>query len=224
MQLLIHPVFIFMKSKLKNLIGQRFNRLTVLERYSAIGCRVVLWVCKCDCGNIARVASWDLRNSKTKSCGCYSRERQRKTKYKDNSYYKSREYTAWINMKTRCYNPKASKFANHGGRGIKVCDRWLNSFHNFIEDMGFAPTDKHTIDRFPNNDGDYEKNNCRWATNKEQSNNRRNNRVIEHNGISMNLCDWAIKFNINKQSFSDYIKRNGVEKAILHYTNKLLIT
>lgn len=212
-----------MKSKLKDLTGLKFNRLTVVKRYNNIGEGVVLWICQCECGNISRVASWCLRKGLTKSCGCYAVEQHHKTKYKDNTIYKSREYAAWSNMKTRCYNPNASRFFNHGGRGIKVCDRWLNSFENFIKDMGYAPTCKHTLDRYPNNDGNYEKSNCRWATHKEQCGNRRTNKIIEHDGMSMNLCDWAVKLKINPQSLTDYIKRNGVEKAIPHYTKKLLI-
>lgn len=94
----------------------------------------------------------------------------------------SPEHKAWAAIKQRCYNPNASKYKYWGGRGITVCERWLNSFENFLADMGKRPSDKHSLDRFPNKEGNYEPGNCRWATIEQQNENRSNNVIIEYNG------------------------------------------
>jgi hypothetical protein len=125
--------------------------------------------CICDCGNIRSVNLTGLRNGSIKSCGCKEIIYPHKTHGNTNSV----EYRTWADMKSRCYNTKVKNYKNYGGRGIIVCDRWLNSFQNFLEDMGKRP-DGYTIDRI-NVDGNYEPNNVRWATWKEQQNNRRNN-------------------------------------------------
>lgn len=104
------------------------------------------------------------------------------------------EYRLWYGMKDRCYNRKAKKFKHYGGRGIRVCDRWKNSFANFLEDMGQRPAGL-TLDRRRTN-GDYEPGNCRWATKKEQQRNKRNNRVVLFRGRRLCLAAWAEEFNI----------------------------
>lgn len=100
------------------------------------------------------------------------------------------EYATWRRMKTRCYNPRFEGFQNYGGRGIKVCDRWRNSFANFIADMGPKPSPKHSIDRI-DNDGNYTPTNCRWATRELQSNNRQVNHYLTHNGKTRGISAWA---------------------------------
>jgi hypothetical protein len=101
-----------------------------------------------------------------------------------------RSYRTWYNMISRCKNKNNSSYKNYGGRGIKVCDRWLQSFENFYKDMGYPPTIKHTIDRI-NNDGNYEPSNCRWATHKIQQNNKSNNRFLTIDGITKTIGNWA---------------------------------
>ena len=101
------------------------------------------------------------------------------------------EFRVWTAIKTRCYNPNFKDFYRYGGRGIIVCERWLHSFQNFLADMGPRPSAKHSIDRFPDNDGNYEPGNCRWATGKEQSRNRRSNRILAHNGESLTIVEWS---------------------------------
>ena len=103
---------------------------------------------------------------------------------------KTPEYQAWNNMKNRCFNPNHKAYSDYGGRGIAVCDRWKNSFENFLADMGTKPSTKHSIDRI-NNDGDYSPKNCRWATKAEQQNNQRSNRLITIACVTLNIAQWT---------------------------------
>ena len=117
-------------------------------------------------------------------------------------------------MLTRCTNPQCPKYKDYGGRGITVCERW-KEFTNFLADMGEKPTPKHTIDRFPNNNGNYELSNCRWATNKEQSRNRRNNHVIEAFGKKQTMIEWAEESGIPFRRLQNRLQRGWTaERAI----------
>ena len=162
-----------------DLIGRRFERLIAIEivgeQYGSC-----LWRVRCDCGAEKIINGRNLRNGQTRSCGCLSREiaatrQKEKTKHGEASS-PSPEYVAWISMKTRCYNPKAAKYHLYGGRGITVCARWRESFETFLADMGRRPTAQHSLDRYPDTNGNYEKDNCRWATASEQNSNRRSYR------------------------------------------------
>lgn len=108
-----------------------------------------------------------------------------------------KEYRAWRGLKTRCLNKKNAKYPKYGGRGITVCDRWLNSYENFLADMGRSPSPKHSVERKDNN-GNYEPGNCRWATDKEQANNRRSSRIIQYNGQSKTIAQWADEIKIDQ--------------------------
>lgn len=147
------------------MIRQKFNELTIVE---VVGPR---YICLCDCGNITIVLGTNIRSNNTKSCGC-RRKRVASTigKNKTHGMSYTRTYRSWIKMKERCLNPNHDHYHRYGGRGIKICDRWLLSFENFLEDMGDRPEDR-SLDRIDNNNG-YEKNNCRWATRIEQNINR----------------------------------------------------
>jgi len=105
-------------------------------------------------------------------------------------------YYTWNHMKNRCTNPNAADYKYYGGRGIKVCDRWMNSFPDFLTDMGNKPTRYHTLERI-NKDGNYEPSNCKWATMKEQSRNKSNARILELNGIKKSTIEWAEFLGIN---------------------------
>jgi hypothetical protein len=153
---------------LRNLTGRRFNRLLVLSHAANKGGRTH-WLCRCDCGAEKTVDGGSLVSGNTKSCGCLTVEaaKQRLTTHGRTG---SPEHWSWFAMRVRCNNPKSIQFHNYGGRGIRVCERWLNSFENFLADMGRRPPDT-TLHRI-NNDGNYEPGNCIWATRKEHELNK----------------------------------------------------
>lgn len=159
-----------------DLTGQVFTRLTVVKESTERKGGSIVWECLCDCGNYASVTSTHLVREKTKSCGCLSKERLAEGRFKhgkSNTF----EHDSWRSMKARCYNENNSRFEKYGARGISVCERWLNSFENFLVDMGEAP-EGLTLDRIDVN-GNYCPENCRWADIYTQNFNqgmRRNNR------------------------------------------------
>jgi hypothetical protein len=159
-------------SAMKDLIGQRFGRLTVVERAENYRTEA-RWRCACDCGGDTRVTGYNLRSGSVQSCGCLRREvgvengRLSATHGHARDGKRTPEYRAWGNVIDRCTNPRAKQFPHYGGRGIKVCDRWLHGeggkhpFECFYEDLGPRP-DGHSLDRI-NNDGNYEPGNVRWG-------------------------------------------------------------
>lgn len=175
------------KIKIKN--GMRFGRLVAIERSSKVtkDCGE-WWICRCDCGSIICVRKYGIvRDGKgsTKSCGCKHRDSV-------SSHGKSSapEYNVWAGMKKRCGNPSHKSYKDYGGRGIKVCDRWLHSFENFYADMGPRPSKLHTLERTNNNLG-YSPDNCSWQPMSVQAVNRRSNRFIVVNGQSKTLSQWS---------------------------------
>lgn len=162
-----------------NLAGTRFGRLVVLRLSRTNKSGNACWQAECDCGNVVVVASGELRKGSVRSCGCLRQEhaatvgrKTRTTHGETVDGHTTVEYQTWKNMHVRCENPKVREFPRYGGRGITVCERW-HSFENFLADMGRRPGAGLSIDRYPNNNGNYEKSNCRWATAKQQASNRR---------------------------------------------------
>lgn len=158
-----------------DLAGQRFDHLTAVRVVSA-GTQGKMWLCACDCGGDSLVAARRLKFGLAHSCGC----KQNPAKHGHcRRIFRTPEYIAWRSMKSRCYRKKDLRFADYGGRGIRVCQRWLASFDNFLADMGLRPKgtahrgrSEFSLDRI-NSNGNYEPTNCRWATQRQQVHNRR---------------------------------------------------
>ncbi len=164
-----------------DLTGQKFGRLTVISRAGKTKRGAVKWLCKCNCGNETVVIGDDLRKGATRSCGCLAKDiisnRMKGCTPHNKTHGKAGTliYKEWSEMKRRCLNSHDNNYHNYGGRGIKVCDRWRNGFEAFYEDVSKLQhfgEKGYSLDRI-NNDGDYEPNNVRWATAKQQANNRR---------------------------------------------------
>jgi hypothetical protein len=162
-----------------DLSGKKFTRLIVIEfaGYEK-GRRAALWRCECECGEVVVVRATTLKNGETRSCGCLFIELNRESATHGHAHANalSPEYVSWRSMRARCMYPSIRNFHRWGGRGITVCKRWQSSFENFLADMGPRPSPKHSIDRYPDPDGNYEPGNCRWATTKEQRKNQRRNK------------------------------------------------
>lgn len=172
-----------------DLSGQVFNRLTAVEPVAKRKNGMVMWRCRCECGNESTVQSGQLRNGDIKSCGCLRRENARKGTH---GMTKSPLYFTWKGMWARCTNPKAKDYKHYGGRGITVCERWKD-FEAFVEDVGPRPKGK-TLDRKRVNEG-YSKDNCRWATPKEQARNRRFKMKLTHEEL-LRVGALALAWNI----------------------------
>lgn len=199
-----------------DLTGFKYGKLKVLG-FAGSGKRGhKYWFCLCDCGNSVRVGRCDLTSGHTASCGCLQVEKTRKrcTKHGHSKRgKKSLIYGIWLSMLNRCRNPKYHQYKDYGGRGIQVCERWKESFENFLADMGERPQGK-TLERNEVN-GNYEPSNCRWATTIEQGNNKRNNVFLTYNGETKTISQWNRYFGFGKNIVSGRLRLGwSVEKAL----------
>lgn len=174
-----------------NLIGQKFGRLTVISKVKNLKNKSrVKWLCSCSCGETPTIAACELRNGDTKSCGCLKKE-----KLYIHGASGTPEHQTWLSMRGRCTDHTFKNYPHYGGRGIKVCERWLNSFPSFLEDIGLRPSKNHSLNRVDNN-GNYEPGNCQWATNTEQQRNKNNNHLITINGKTKCLTEWCKEYGL----------------------------
>lgn len=192
-----------------DITGQKYGRLTALS-YSHSVKWVALWRFRCECGNEKVIRIGSVRSGRTKSCGCLmgedARRKQKKYCWK-HGRSGTPEWISWQQMTSRCRKPNNRLYKDYGGRGITVCERW-NSFKNFLADMGLRPSLKHSIDRIDNNKG-YSPENCRWATAREQSQNRRSSYMITFKGKTMNLSQWAAAIGFPYHTLSNRIRNLG---------------
>lgn len=200
-------------SKFIDLSGRVFGKLTVIEYCGNDKWRVSKWLCLCDCGKKIILTSNHLKSGSTKSCGCLRKEKT-KLRFTKHNYKNTTIYNTWINMKQRCYNNNCPDYKNYGGRGIKVCDRWLK-FENFYADVGDPPKGL-TLDR-PNNDGNYQTDNWRWATRKEQARNTRRNHTEIFNNMIQYRIILAEKYNIDAKLLGERLDKLGwpIGKALI---------
>jgi hypothetical protein len=185
---------------MKNLDGNKYGRLTVIKTFlKETGPDKILQKfceCVCSCGKTVEVLANNLIIKRTASCGCKKLKGGTLDGIPINSKTFPVEYNAWKHMNHRCYNEKTEGYKYYGARGISVCESWRGSFEKFLLDIGKKPTEEHQLDRI-DNDGNYEPENCRWVTPKENSANRRNSLFITFDGETLSLADWALKLNIN---------------------------
>ena len=216
--------------RFKDLTGQRFGRLTVIDRAENKGGRVC-WNCHCDCGNTCTVKSHELTSGDTKSCGCIHKEQliarnkigtfsRKKVSFKSSTCKrktrKSKIYQVWANIKYRCLNPNCKAFSHYGGRGIKIYSAWIDDFqefYNYVSKLDHFGENGYSLDRIDNN-GNYEPNNLRWTDQKTQLRNTRVNRIVEYQGESMTLAEAAEKFHIGYTTLQNRLARGDTGEKL----------
>jgi hypothetical protein len=203
------------KIKCDDISGRRFGRLTVVRAAGHAttpgGVQILVWECVCDCGKTILSRTGSLNSGKQLSCGCLGREHRiaslRTHGATERGSTNRAEFWVWQGMRNRCYRKTHRHYYMYGGAGITVCDRWRESFASFFEDMGPRPSKKHSLDRYPNQNGNYEPGNVRWATWPEQQRNKSSNHWITCNGETLIITDWA--------------KRLGCRDGVIHGRLKL---
>lgn len=204
-----------MSKKIVAVPGARYGRLEVVGECSPPlknKMKQVFWECICDCGNTHKARSIDIRQGRTLQCSDCARQQAADT-YRGPRLNHLRAYYSWSGMKSRCLNPRSEKYHRYGGRGITICDSWVNDFSQFLADMG-DPPEGASIDRIDNDLG-YTKSNCKWSTPAEQSRNRSNNTPVTINGETMILVEWCEKLDLKYGSVINRITAGwDYEKAL----------
>lgn len=204
-----------MPNRVKDLTGEKFGRLTVLERCGKNKNGNVEWRCLCDCGKEKIVSGGKLTSGDVQSCGCLHKERQ-KIAVTKHGKYETKLYSKRQSMKTRCYNKKAANYCDYGARGITVCEEWKKDFYAFYDwAMSSGYKEGLTIDRIDVN-GNYCPENCKWATIKEQNNNQRKSVKITYKGKTQSISQWAKETGIKYMTIYHRIhyQKWTVEKAL----------
>ena len=203
---------------MRDLTGQRFGKLTVIECTGRNKSGRFMWKCECDCGNVTTVRADGLTRGHTKSCGCLivvAAKNRIKDLNKIHGKTNTRLFHIWQSMRSRCSNPSNKNYPRYGGRGIRVCDEWEKdfvAFYNWAMDNGYQ--EDLTLDR-EDNSGNYEPSNCKWATPIEQANNTRRNVYMEYNGEVHTMKEWSRIIGINYCTLQKRIKLGWtIEKAL----------
>lgn len=205
------------------LIGKEFERLTVIGFSHRASRNRRYWLCRCICGNEKAIREDSLLSGRIRSCGCLMIEKTGKLML-SHGMSQTRLYSTWQKMKMRCCNPNDHSFKNYGARGIMVCKEWQNSFEAFYKWAMANGYEEHlTIDRI-DNDGNYCPENCRWATLKEQANNRSNNHLISYQGKTQTLHQWADELGLDYKRLVKNIatQNRDIEKAFALTRRKVL--
>lgn len=200
-----------------DLTGQRFGGLLVLYRDASVRrdrSVTTMWMCRCDCQTVRSFSAGGLRKGQVKSCGCLKARvmcaiasATGESRHGSAERRWASEYNTRRSMIARCHNPNRKDFLHYGGRGIRVCDRWRESFENFFADMGPKPSPKHSIDRIDLN-GHYEPGNCRWATVAEQMSNRSDSRYLTIDGVTLTMAEWSRRTGVHNTTIR-WRKRRG---------------
>lgn len=213
-------------TKEKDISGQRFGRLIAIKKDHSVWDKENrisrnFWLFRCDCGKEKIIDKYSVLNGKTTSCGCFANQRRIEKNTKHGLFNtEKRLYGCWQDMKNRCYNKNRKKYKNYGMRGIAVCDEWKSDFQSFYEwakNNGYQ--DNLTLDRIDVN-GNYEPKNCRWATQKEQANNKTTNHKIKINGVVKNLSEWLSDYNMSDSSYRNKKSKGKTDKQIFMEKNK----
>lgn len=196
------------------IVGRTFGRLKALsyvgtEKRGKVNAR--MFECECECGTRCVVRYDCLKSGGTASCGCLQKQKQLSAVVKHGAAGRggiSMEYQSWVAMISRCHGASKNELAQktYKDKGIVVCDRWRNSFADFISDVGPRPSVKHSIDRYPNNKGNYEPGNVRWATRIEQARNMTSNVLVTHNGVTKSITEWGIENGISRSCIYNRIR------------------
>ncbi len=203
-----------------DLTGSTFGHWAVLGEPKKKGANLWWnWKCRCTCGTTIYVSANKLRSGKSQSCGCVANLAHTGNRSTHCRTHTS-EYGSWTHMRTRCQNPNSDCYGDYGERGITVCERWANSFENFLADMGEKPSRKHSLDRIDNDKG-YSPDNCRWASSKEQARNKRTSRMITYNGETLALADWAERLGISFRTIASRLDLGmSVDEALTRPVKK----
>ncbi len=190
------------KNRTEDLTNRTFELLFVIKRL-----KNDKWICKCSCSKELEIIAdgKHLKSGRTRSCGCLKIKSLTK-----HGMHKTKEYSSWQHMKDRCLNSKYRNYKYYGGRGITICNRWIESFQNFIDDMGKMPSGGYSIDRIDVN-GNYCPENCKWSTREEQDNNTRNSRFITYDGKTLTIAQWSRLNGISQMTISRRLRRGWSE-------------
>lgn len=193
-------------------VGDKYGKWTVTGP-NKMGKQTSMTPCRCECGTERLVIPADLRMGRSKNCGCVRRATVAKNNY-IHGHSSTREHVVWLGMIARCTNKRHSHYAIYGGKGVVVCKRWMDSFTDFIADMGWPPSNKHSIDRI-DNEGNYEPGNCRWATAKQQQRNKTKTVKITKDGVTKSVMEWSEITGIKYGTIMGRIKRGWPKDTLL---------